>query len=129
MAINPSIIVASSSMDGFKNYDSASFSVSVPSQNLGSLDFVTYTATTPLSNTNSISQVQIQYSGLDSDYYVMYGTMVSNWSSSSYQIESVYYFDTTTLTVVNYIINQTTSTITIPAITINCRGFLFIAPF
>ncbi len=129
MSIIPSKLAAASAMDGFKNYNSSSFSVSVPTQNLGAGDFVQYTASTSLSNTNSISQVQVQYSGLDSNTYVLYGDTVSNWSSGSYQIETFYYFTSGTLYVYNVIVNQTASTISLPAITINCRGFLFIAPF
>ena len=129
MSIIPSKLAAASAMDGFKNYNSSSFSVSVPTQNLGAGDFVQYTASTTLTNTNSIAQVQVQYSGLDTNTYVLYGGTTSNWASSTYQIETFYYFAGGTLYVYSVIVNQTGSTITIPAITINCRGFLFIAPF
>lgn len=127
--IIPSKLVAASAMDGFKNYQSSSFSVSVPTQNLAAGHFISYTASTNLNNANSISQVQVQYNGLSSNYYVMYGLTNTTWSSGNYEIESYYYFDTSKLYVYSVIVNQTASSITIPAITINCRGFLFLAPF
>lgn len=129
MSIIPSKLVAASIFDGFKNYQSTSFSVSVPTQNLGAGDFVQYSASSALNNTNSISQVQIQYSGLTSEYLVINGSLTTNWSANNYQIETFYYFSGSTLYVYNVIVNQTGGTITIPNITINCRGFLFIAPF
>ncbi len=129
MSIIPSILIASSAMDGFKNYQSTSFSVTVPSQNLGAGDFVQYTTSSALNNTNSISQVQIQYSGISGEYMVVNGSNTINEASATYQIESFYYFSGGTLYVYNVIVNQTPNTITIPTITINCRAFSFLAPF
>ena len=129
MSIIPSNLIATSAMDGFKNYQSTSFSLTVPSQNLGAGDFVQYTASSALNNTNSISQIQIQYSGLSNVYYIVYGDIATNWASNAYQVESFYYFSGGTLYVYNVIVNQTPNTITIPTITINCRAFSFLAPF
>jgi len=127
--IIPKNLAAAGGLDGFKNYSAASFSVNVPTQNLGAADFISFTASTPLNNSNSISQVQLQYSGLSNDYYIMNGIVNTFWNSGDYEIESYYYFDGTNLNVFTVIANQTAGIITIPDITINCRGFLFIAPF
>lgn len=59
----------------------------------------------------------------------MNGLVNTFWNSGQYEIESYYYFDATNLNVFSVIVNQTAGSITIPNITINCRGFLFIAPF
>lgn len=127
--IIPKNLAATSGLSGFKNYTAVPFSVSVPGQNLGAGAFVSYTASTLLNNTNSISQVQVQYSGISSSYYIMNGTVLTRWNASQYEIQSYYYFDATNLNVFTVIVNQTAGVIAIPAITINCRGFLFLAPF
>lgn len=127
--ITPKNIAAASALSGFKNYLSSSFSVAVPGQSLGAGAFISFTASTPLDNDNSISQVQVQYSGLSNDYYIMNGTVQTDWSSGDLQVQSYYYFDSTNLNVFTVLVNLSAGSISVPAITINCRGFLFLAPF
>jgi len=127
--LNFSYISSTSLADSFKNYDSDSFSSSIAGQTLTAGTFVSTTATMPLSNTNSICQVQTQYSGLETFYRVINGQAVGNYGGGSYQIQTFYYFTSTTLTVMTIVVNQTGGNVTIPAITINCRATLFQAPF
>lgn len=127
--IIPANLAAASAMDGFKNYNSVNFSVVIPGQTLASGTFISATANTPLNRSNSISQVQLQYAGLSSEYYIVNGSVNTFWSGGDYEIESYYYFDTTNLNLFTILGNQTAGNITIPTITINCRGFLFLAPF
>ncbi len=127
--IIPANIAAASAMDGFKNYLASSFSVNVPAQTLGVGGFVSYTATTPLNNTNSISQTQVQYSGLSSDYYVVNGSILTSWDSGNLEVQTYYYFDSMNLNVFTVLINQSGGSYSLPSINISCRGFLFIAPF
>ncbi len=127
--VTPLNLSATSAMDGFKNYQSSSFSSTIPGQTLGAGAFVSSTASVALNNSNSVSQVQVQYSGLSSVYYVIYGTEDTLWASSTYEVETIYYFDSTNLNVFTVVVNQTGGNITIPTITINCRAFLYLAPF
>jgi len=127
--IIPKNLAAAGGLDGFKNYLTSSFSVLVPTQSVAAGDFISFTASTPLNNANSISQVQIQYLGISNSYYIINGSILTTWSSGDYEIQSYYYFDGTNLNVFTVIVNQTAGAITIPDITINCRGFLFVAPF
>lgn len=127
--IFPKNLAASSAMNGFKNYSASSFSVVIASQTLAVGHFVSATASTPLNNANSISQVQLQYSGVAANYFIVNGSLNTFWDSNNYEIESYYYFDGANLNVFTVVVNQTGGNYTIPAITINCRGFLFIAPF
>lgn len=129
MSVIPKNLSAASVMDGFKNYQSSNFSVVIASQTLTAGHFVSTTASTALNNSNSISQVQIQYSGVSSEYYIMNGSVNTFWASSTYEIESFYYFDSTNLNVFTVVVNQTGGNIIIPTITINCSAFLFLAPF
>lgn len=111
----------------FKRYDSKTFSSSIASQTIPVNGYVTSIATTSLNNSNSISQVLTNYSGLESFYRVLNGSPTVNLTT--YQIYSFYYFTSTTLTVYTLLSNQSGGSINIPAITINCRAFLFLAPF
>lgn len=129
--INPSRSSASSKFSGLKNYNplGSPFSVVVVGQVLAARAFVSATATTPLNNSNAVSQVQVQYSGVQTDWNVVYGSINNYFSASTYEIESLYYFDSTNLNVFSVVVNQTGGNVTIPTITINCRGFLYLAPF
>lgn len=122
-------VFMTSTADGFKNYGNASFSTTISGGSLGAGAFVSATATTSLSNSNSITQVSTQYSGLESFWRTINGVFVGNYGGGNYQVQTFYYFTSTTLSVVTVVVNQTGGTITIPTITINCRAFLFQTPF
>lgn len=127
--INPSNLSAASALSGFKNYLSTPFSTVIAGQVLAAGTFVSATASTALNNSNSVSQVQVQYSGIQTDWNVMYGSINNYFSASTYEVESLYYFDSTNLNVFTVVVNQTGGNVTIPTITINCKGFLYLAPF
>ena len=133
MAVNTNIILASSLFSGFMNDDIVPFSASVSSQNISAGGYIgPIRASVALTNTNSISQVQIRYSGVDSFTRLLPGNIVynvPNSSSPTYQIESFSYFSGGTLYVDSYISNQTGGTITIPAITFDCSASINRAPF
>lgn len=122
-------IAAISALSGLKALPSSSFSTSIASQTLGAGQFVSALASTALSNTNSISQVQVNYAGINSNNYIFYGDASNDFDSGNYQVESFYYFDAINLNVLTIVSNQTGGNYTIPAITVNCRGFLYLAPF
>lgn len=125
--MNYTYISTTSTAQAFKKYTASSFSVSIPSQNIAVGGFVSYTATTAMDNAGSICQVQTYYDGLEAFWRVINGSSVTNFTN--YQVLTYYYFSGTTLSVNTLISNQTGGTITIPAITVNCRAFLFLAPF
>jgi len=133
MAINTNIILATSGFSGFGNYKSVSFSVSIPSQGIATGNYVgPYTASATLNNSNAVTEVQLQYSGLDSFWREVPGyinILVPNAGAVTYEVQSFTYFKNGSVYVDTYISNQTGGTVTIPAITVNCRAFLFIAPF
>lgn len=133
MTVNTNTIVSASEFSGFQNYGSATFSTSVAGQNIGVGAYLgPLRATTALNNANSVSQIQVQYSGIDSNYRLLPGyiqMIIPSAAAPNYEIQSYSYFNGGTLYVDSYISNQTGSTQTIPAITFNCRAFLFLAPF
>lgn len=130
--INPSIVSAGGSMSGFKNYTpTVTFSTTVTGQALAAGAFVSFTATTTLSNTNSVSQVQVQYTGLESFYRIIDGNTINDYPSfaaPNYEIGTMPYFSGSTLTVYGYIADQAGGS-TFPTITFNCNASLFLAPF
>lgn len=125
--------VTSSGFSGFKNYTAKNFSVDIPNQSIGVGNHVTYTTSTTLDNTNSVSQLQVQYSGLETFWRVVPGQLAVDYpswgASAQYQIETQLSFSGTTLTATIYVINEKGTSTTIPDITVNCRAFLFLAPF
>src|SRR6266404_4873728 len=125
----PANLASVSELDGFKNYLSSTFSNTFTSQVIATNGFISATASSALNNTNSISQVQLQYSGESNNYYILNGTILTNWDSSKLQIQSYYYFDATNLNVFTVLVNQSGGNYTIPTITVNIRAFLFLAPF
>lgn len=127
--MNYTNIQSTSTADAFKSYNIKPFSSSIAGQTLSAGTFVSTTATTTVDNTNAVTQVQTRYSGLESFYRVINGCAISNYVVNTYQIQTLYYFTATTLTVQTIVINQTGGNVTIPAITIDCRAFLFLAPF
>lgn len=118
-----------SSASGYKNYLASTFSATVPAQTLAAGTFATVTASTPLNNTNSISQVQVNWGGLETFYRILNGYIFNRYAGNTYEVQSFYYFNATTLFVQTIVSNQTGGNVNIPTITITCRGFLFLAPF
>lgn len=131
--IDTNKIISTNAFSGFQNYTSVPFSTSIAGQNLGAGAFIgPIRATTPLNNTNAISQILIQYSGLDAFTRLLPGSIVvdyPNINSASYEIESFSYYSGGNLVVDTYISNQTGGTVVIPAITFNVTASLYVAPF
>lgn len=133
MKVDTNIILASSLFSGFFNSSAVTFSASVASQNISAGGYIgPIQASAAMNNANGIGQVQIEYSGVDSFWRLLPGIVVydvPNAATPSYQIETYSYFSAGTLHVDTIISNQTGGTITVPAITINVRAFIFTAPF
>lgn len=132
--INTNNLIFISTLAGFGQYTpTVSFSASISAQSLGAGNFIgPIRAEVALNNENAISQVQIQYSGLDSFTRILPGNILVNYpnaGSASYQVQSYSYFSGGILFVDSYIINETGGSVSIPAITFNCTADLFAAPF
>jgi len=130
--LNFSKVAFTTTASGFKNYASKDFSVSVPAQNLAAGNAVFYTASTTLDNTKAISQVQVRYTNLEPHYRVVQGETIlryPNYSTPDFEVGSIVYFSGGVLNVFTYVANQTGGTVAVPAFTITCRAFLFLAPF
>lgn len=132
LTVDLSKLSAASAFSGFKNSSAVSFQATIGTQSVLAGHFLSTTATTPLNNANSISQVQIQYGGLETFYRVVPGLTIlryPTYTTPNFEIGSVVYFSGGILNVFTYLANQTAGTIVVPDIIISCRAFLFIAPF
>jgi hypothetical protein len=136
--INTNKIVASNVFSGFQNSKTVDFGVAYDGGTIPVGGYVgPIRATVALPNANSISQIQLQYIGLESFSRLVSGYTFQNYPSGAtvtYQIQSYTYFSNGLLYQDNYISNQTgnvvaPATVTIPAITFQSRAFLFNAPF
>lgn len=132
MTVNLSKLIYVSTCSGFKNYSNVSFSGSIAGQSLAAGHVASMSCHTPLNNTNAVSQVQVQFSGVETVWRPVYGGLAINYpnnTSPSYQIEVVTYFSGGNIYLDAYVSNQTGTSVTIPSITFNVRAFLFNAPF
>ena len=130
--IDMSKITASSKFSGFKNNQNKSDSLSVASFTLGAFAFVAHTITIPIDNADSISSVQVKYTGLDDFWREVDGTAFRrypSWSVQLYEISSQVYFSGSNLIIYTYIADLSGSSQTIPAFTIDVEAALFLAPF
>ena len=97
MTVNTNNAVLVSGLSGFGQYTpSVSFSASVISQHILTGAYIgPIRATTSLNNTNAVSEIQIQFSGLESFVRELPGIIIANypnWASPNYQIECFSYF-------------------------------------
>jgi hypothetical protein len=142
MQINLNNVQYTNLFDGFKNYDNKTGSNSIHQLlGLSAGTSVVVTAgsyigpvsiTIPLNNSNAVSQVLVQYGGLESFYRLLPGIIIVDYpdaGSASYQIQSISYYSGGNLHIDNYVINETGGSVTVPDITFNCTASLFKAPF
>ena len=122
-------ILYDSRLSGLGNNDAQSFSVTVPSQSILANKAVVYTATLSMTNTDSLAQVQYKLTGLETTTYVLTGTRIYVDGSGDFGVTSNFYFTSTAVFVRNFILNFTGGTITLPAFSVDCRVFLYDAPF
>lgn len=130
--VNTNIIVSGSEFSGFKNYQAVTFSTAYGGGTLTVGTYAMVSATTPLNNSNAVSEVQVQFSGLETFYRLVPGSIAVDYPTSgtrTYEIEVIEYFLGGNLHMDFYIVNQTAGSVTVPAITFNCRAFLYVAPF
>lgn len=118
-----------SSYSGLANYSTVDFAVAFPAQNVSPTDVESVTASTPLDNSNALSSVQLNYTGLEAYWRVCSGICGGYFSGSTFYTESMSYFSDGTLYVVTYVGSNTGGVVAVPAFTIQCRGFLYDAPF
>lgn len=133
MAIDTNIIISTNLFAGFQNYTSSTFSVAYSGGNITAGSFAgPVRATTPLNNSNAVSIIEVQFSGLESFTRFIPGSIAidyPNTTSPSYQIEVLVYYTGGNLVADAYIVNQTGATVTIPAITFNYTAKLYQPPF
>lgn len=137
--INLSNIIFHSGFSGFSNYTTTSLALSVPSTVVG-LSPSVYTGSVAISNANSLSQVEAQLTGLDTNWYIFKGFMgnfytsgnawTNKVSNASYEVDLNTSYTATSLVLTVTLYNLTlNNTYTTPAFTVNCNASLYIAPF
>lgn len=127
---NPNIsqVIFASTFSGLGQNQAVDFSVAVPSQVIAANGAVIYTASTAITNTGSIPQVQVRLTGLSTNWILLEGIYFYT-DSTDFLISLRSYFTNGTLNVQAFILELPGTGITLPAFTITCRGFLYDAPF
>lgn len=132
MTVDTNNLIFASSFSGFSNYKQVTGSVSVPGQTLSASQVIgPFSITIPLDNTNAVSEVQLEYSGLDEFWRLLPGSIAVDYPNAdlpNYQILSFSFYSGGFLNVDTYISDQAGGSV-IPNITINCNAFLYLAPF
>lgn len=118
-----------SSFSGLGNNQNATFSVAVPAQNIPDGFAVIYTATAALSNNGSIPDVQVRYTGLETDWHVLLGVNLYSDPGGNYTITTRAFFTNGVLSVSNFILNISGGVLPLGAFTIDCSASLYSAPF
>lgn len=139
MPINLSLLNFESTYSGFGNYTQTTLSFNVPSTSVGTSPTI-LTASTLISNADSLSQVEAQLTGLDNTWYVFKGFMgnfytsgnvwTNNVATASYEIDLNSSYTASQFQLLISLFNLSLNpTFTVPAFTINCNISLYIAPF
>lgn len=120
-----------SSLAGLGNYLSTSFNFVVNSHSLPAGNASSWSSSWPLNNSNAISGVQVNYTGLETVWRPVSGSMAINipYVTPQYQILAITFYQGGSFNITIYISNQTGGTITVPAFAVSVRLFLFNAPF
>lgn len=134
MTVDTNILQYSSEWSGFKNVlPDIPFSASYAGGTLLSGGYTgPIRASAAINNTNEVSQVQVNFGGLESFYRLLPGTFFELYPSAAspqYEIEAFSYFTNGNITCDFWISNQSAGSVSVPAITFNCNASLFIAPF
>lgn len=129
MTVNLLDTVFDNQFSGLGNNQAIDFSVAIPSQAIAANGAVIYVAQTPITRTTSISEVQLRYTGRDTLWYWLDGFQSFTDPSGNFIISTRAYIQTGILYVSNFILEVTGLGITLPAFTVDCRGFLYDAPF
>lgn len=114
-------------LSGLGSNEATDFSVVVPSQNIAANNAVVYEASSTMANTDSIPDVQVRLTGIDSSWRWLDGLFV--YSTATYSITVRTRFEDDTVRVRFYILNLTGGSISFPGFTGDCRAYLFDAPF
>lgn len=118
-----------SKLAGLGNNKVTSFSVTVPAQSIPANKAVVYSATTAISNSGSLAQIQYQLTGLETTTFVLTGTRIYIDGSGNFSVTSNFYFSNSSLFVRNFILNFTAAPLALPGFSVDCRAFLYDAPF
>lgn len=118
-----------SAYSGLANYKTVDFSVGFPAQNVSPTAVVSVTASVSLDNSEALSSVQLNYTGLETFWRLCSGVAGGYFSGDTFFTQSLSYFIGQTLYVVTYVGSNTGGVVAVPAFTVTCRGFLYDPPF
>lgn len=129
MTVDMQKVNFSSSFAGLGNNETKDFSVSVPSRVMAANSMFITNAQTAITRPTSIAEVQIRYTGLNSNWFWLDGTRIYTDPGGNFTVTSRRYIQDGVLTVSNSILEFSGFGSTLPAFTIDCRGHLYDAPF
>lgn len=118
-----------SALAGLANYESSSFFFSVDAHNVAAGAVTRWTTTWPVTNTNAITSVQLNYQNLETVWRPTSGAITLFFGGGTYQVETITYYASGLFHVETYIVNQTGGVVAIPQFYVNVRLFLYNAPF
>lgn len=127
MTVDPSKAQFSTTFDTFKNYSSATGSISVPVESYSAGQYRKYTTTIALDKTLASLQILQNFSFDSSKYYL--GALIQVDVDANFDTQTRNVVNGTTLTVNCYVINQTGGVVSNPAFTLSIQVRRFVTPF
>lgn len=127
MTLDITQVQYASTIDTFKNFPSTTGSISVPSQSYTAGQYRAFNTDIGLTESNAVTQVLQNFSFSSANYYV--GAYVQAKPNSNFVAQTRMTMSGTNLHIDLYVVNQTGSTVSVPAFTVNFEVRRFIAPF
>lgn len=137
--IDLSKLIFHSSFSGLGNYVTVPLSVTVPSSVVTTSPTI-ISGSTSMANAGTVSQTEVQLTGLDNTWYIFKGFLANfytsggswtnNVANAAYEVDINTSYTTSSLVITISLFNLTlNSTVTTPAFVINCNASLYISPF
>lgn len=123
---DPSSVFFSSRYKYFLNYDDALGSVTIPATSVAAGHYITGSISIPIADNQDFSQIQVNYSSDSTKWYVF--PVSSLALDSNFTITTVGSYGSSALNLTFYIVNQSGSTHTSTALTVQAHPYLFVTP-
>ena len=117
----------STTIDTFKNFDTTTGSISVPSQTYTAGQYRKFSTSIDLSETDAVAQILQNFSTTSSRYYL--GTFVQVDINSTIDAQTRMTYSGSTLNVDCYVVNQGGSSVANTAFTLTIQVKRFLTPF
>lgn len=127
MTIDPRKVQYASTLEAVKNFDTKTGSISIPSQSYTSTQYRTFTTAITLDRNDNTFQILQNFSFSSTNWWV--GSWVQVTVDANFITQTRFSLNGNILTAVCYVVNESASTHTVGAFTLNIEVRQYLAPF